>query len=118
MRGKLLQDEGREHPDLLKAIDAVDKQCLFKGYQEFWRSLVPRDGQIVLSHNDAQENNILASLADNEQIILIDYEYGGWNPMAIDLANYFNECTCDNAHPKGVGIKYYLSNFPSAAERE
>lgn len=117
MRGKLLQDNGIPHPILLKAIDAVDRQMLFPGYQEYYRSLVYRD-QIVLSHNDAQENNILASLADNRVITLIDFEYGGWNPIQYDLANYLNEFELDNAHPKGTGIAYYPENAASDADRQ
>jgi thiamine kinase-like enzyme len=27
--------------------------------------------------------------------MLIDYEYSGWNPMAMDLANYVNETMFD-----------------------
>jgi thiamine kinase-like enzyme len=56
-------------------------------------------------------------LEDNTKITLIDYEYGGWNPMAMDIANYLNECAIDNAYPKGFGIKYYPENFPSEFER-
>jgi len=59
----------------------------------------------------------LASLEDNTKITLIDYEYGGWNPMAMDIANYLNECAIDNAYPKDIGIKYYPNNFPSEFER-
>jgi thiamine kinase-like enzyme len=55
-------------------------------------------------------------LEDNTKITLIDYEYGGWNPMAMDIANYLNECCLENAHPKGVGIKVYLENFPNQYE--
>jgi hypothetical protein len=43
MRGKLLQDNGIPHPNLLKAIDGIDRQCLFQGYQAYYRSLVIRD---------------------------------------------------------------------------
>ena len=51
---------------------------------------------IVLSHNDAQENNILMSNQNNENLCLIDYEYSGFNPIAYDLANYLNETYLDN----------------------
>lgn len=37
--------------------------------------------------------------------------------MAMDIANYLNECAVDNAHPKGFGIKYYPENFPTEFER-
>jgi thiamine kinase-like enzyme len=113
MRGKLLQDNGIPHPDKLEVIDLLDRTFLFDGYRDYFKKLVPRDSEIVLAHNDAQENNILTSLEDNTKITLIDYEYGGWNPMAMDIANYLNECCLENAHPKGVGIKVYLENFPS-----
>ena len=55
---------------------------------------------------------------NNEEIVLIDYEYGGWNVFVWDIANYFNEMVLDNAHPKGNGVKVYLSNFPNKDERE
>jgi thiamine kinase-like enzyme len=46
---------------------------------------------ICLSHNDAQECNVLASNADNEVLTLINFEYGGWNPTDFNIANSFNE---------------------------
>ena len=52
---------------------------------------------------------------------MIDYEYGDWNPMAYDIANFFNEFTCDNIAPHGVfdcGIQFYENNFPTRPERE
>ena len=60
-------------------LDCLEQTYLQPGYQEVLRNLVPRD-KIVFSHNDAQENNILSSLENATKIILIDYEYGMWNP--------------------------------------
>ena len=57
-------------------------------------------------------------LADASQISLIDYEYGMWNPMYYDLANYLNELVCDNSYPLGIGIRYYWQNWPSDQEIE
>ena len=81
---------------------------MFPGAQEKFRKLIPYESEIVLAHNDAQENNILANLEDLTQIIFIDFEYTAWNPRAMDIANYFNETMLDNAHPVGSGIKCYL----------
>jgi thiamine kinase-like enzyme len=50
-------------------------------------------------------------LENAEEIILIDYEYTGWAPRAMDLANYFNETMLDNAYPMKNGIGLYLNNF-------
>lgn len=42
--------------------------------------------------------------------MLIDYEYAGWNPMAMDLANFINETMLDNAYPFKNGIAIYMKN--------
>ena len=60
-------------------MQRIESTYLQPGYQSVLRDLVPRD-KIVLSHNDVQENNILSSLNDATQLVLIDYEYGNWNP--------------------------------------
>lgn len=85
------------------------------GYQDTLRAYIP-DGPKVLSHNDAQENNILASLEDATKLLLIDYEYGMWNPQMYDLGNYLNEWCCDNAFPMGSGVDYQLCNWPTDEE--
>ena len=50
----------------------------------------------MLPHNDAQENNILIAKANNRKLLVIDYEYAGWEGMASDLANHLNELMFDN----------------------
>jgi hypothetical protein len=71
---------------------------------------------LVLAHNDAQENNILMNFEDNRQLMIIDYEYSGWNPMAMDLANYLNETMLDNSYPFQNGIAWYLDNCMDTEE--
>ena len=48
--------------------------------------------------------------------MLIDYEYGMWNPEMYDIANYLNEFCCENAYPLGTGVAYPLANWPTEAE--
>ena len=88
------QDEGSKY--INEVLDLLEEVYFFEGYLEFFTSLVPREGPIVLGHNDTQENNFLVSNKSNEKMLLIDYEYSDWNPIAQDLANYINECICDN----------------------
>jgi len=64
----------------------------------------------VLCHNDIHQNNILMGLTDNLDLLLIDNEYAGWNPMAMDLAVYINETMIDNSHPHNNGVKEYMDN--------
>jgi thiamine kinase-like enzyme len=58
------------------------------------------------------------SLKDNNEIMIIDYEYAGWNPMAMDLANYVNETMIDNNFFHHNGKTWYPENCMSDAEIE
>lgn len=105
------------HKYIHDSLCKLETTYLKEGYQEVLRALVPRESdQVVLAHNDAQENNILSSLSDNSKLYLIDYEYGMWNPKYYDVANYLNEFVCDNAHPCEPGVTYYPSNWPTEGE--
>ena len=79
--------------------------------------MVPRTCP-VLGHNDLNEGNVLIKLNSNEDVVPIDYEYGGWNPAAYDVGNYFCEMVFDNAHFFEDGVILYLDNFPSLQERK
>lgn len=116
-----LKAKAEGNPELtknLETVDLVEKTFLFAGCQDYYNKLVPIPDQdqdsakfpLVFAHNDAQENNILMHRADNANLMVIDYEYGGWNPMAFDLANYVNETMKDNAYPFENGITAYLDN--------
>jgi len=56
-------------------------------------------------------------LSDNRDILLIDNEYAGWNPMAMDIAVYINETMIDNSFPEDNGVKEYIDNQMSAEEQ-
>lgn len=57
-------------------------------------------------------------MSDNRDLLLIDLEYAGWNPMAMDLAVYINEVMIDNSHPGNNGVKEYLDNQMTEWEQE
>jgi thiamine kinase-like enzyme len=103
----------------MEILEDVQSTFLFDGYIDHFEKLIPEiDARFpyVLSHNDAQENNILMSTLDNKSLMLIDFEYSGWNPMAMDLANYINETMIDNTYPHDNGIKWYPDNCMTKAE--
>lgn len=80
--------------------------------------LIRLDSPIVFSHNDLQHGNILLTRADN-QIVLIDYEYGGVNYAAFDIANHFCEWASDftesNSTPE---IMDFAGKYPSVEEQQ
>lgn len=103
----------------LAITELIETTFLFDGYEEFFTSLIPeasKEFPYVLSHNDIHQNNILMRLQDNRELLLIDNEYAGWNPMAMDLAVYLNETMIDNSHPGDNGVKVYLSNYMTLQE--
>ena len=54
------------------------------------QDVVPPNAEVAFCHNDALAANIL-KLNDGGGIQLIDFEYGGINYSAFDIANHFNE---------------------------
>jgi thiamine kinase-like enzyme len=50
--------------------------------------------------------------------MIIDYEYAGWNPMAMDVANYINETMVDNNFLDHNGIVWYSENCMTDIEVE
>ena len=57
--------------------------------REFVKSITPSEN-LVFSHNDTLNGNILVTKGD-QRLILIDYEYSGYNNRAYDAANLFVE---------------------------
>ena len=48
--------------------------------------------------------------------MVIDHEYAGWNPMAYDLSNYFNETMLDNDCPPPHRIQLHEENIMTEQE--
>ena len=107
----------KEKDELEMYCEWTSRVALFEGYVDFYSDLIDRE-ECVFSHNDAQENNILIAIEDNTNLVLIDYEYGFWNPLTYDLANYVNEYICDNAYPRGTGVTYWHENEATDQEVE
>jgi thiamine kinase-like enzyme len=70
-----------------------------------------------MGHNDSQENNVLVKHSEKLELVLIDVEYAGWNPMAFDLANYYAETMFENASKATeTGTATFLENMMTEAE--
>lgn len=69
---------------------------------------------IVFSHLDLQENNILQT---QYGLRLIDFEYAGMDFQALDIANYFCECTLDYLSDKYPFYKQTNSDYPTEWEQ-
>lgn len=58
------------------------------------------------------------SVMNNRDLIIIDNEYAGWNPMAMDVAVFINETMNDNSYPGKNGVEWYTDNIMSEYELE
>lgn len=117
---RLQQSQFNHHKmALLERIDAFNifherpdcqLDALGSGFFEHLKSL---NSPLVPCHNDLQHGNILLSL-ENEDIVFIDYEYGGMNYAAYDIANHFCEWASDfsEANPN-PHIMDFFAQYPS-----
>ncbi|KAH7104297.1 kinase-like protein [Auriculariales sp. MPI-PUGE-AT-0066] len=76
----------------------------------------------VFAHNDAQYGNLLklrkvsrTKPAHHQQIIVVDFEYAGPNPAAVDIANHFQEWT--TAYNSTTPHLLHPEAYPSLSER-
>ena len=72
--------------------DRVEELCIskFRNELDWLRNEVIVPSKIVFSHNDVLAGNVLYN-EQTREIQLIDFEYGGMNFQAFDIANHFNE---------------------------
>ena len=139
MKELLSSSKNPEHIKNLQIVKQIQDTFLFEGYKEYFLALIPKADYSsldiaqgtqpdhlstenpfpnVLCHNDIHQNNILMGLSDNLDLMLIDNEYAGWNPMAMDIAVYINEVMIDNSHPQQNGVKEYMGNHMSKEEQK
>ena len=77
--------------------------------------VVPADAAVAFCHNDLLAANVMRHPTTG-RAQLIDFEYGGTNYVAFDIANHFNEFAGGTTSEED-GVPDY-SLYPGAARRE
>ncbi|KAI8637450.1 kinase-like domain-containing protein [Parasitella parasitica] len=72
------------------------------------------DSPIVFAHNDLQYGNIL-KINGTDELVVIDFEYAGYNPRAVDIANHFCEWMYD--YHSDDSATMHLNQYPSFEEQ-
>ncbi|KAJ1966218.1 hypothetical protein GGI12_000240 [Dipsacomyces acuminosporus] len=57
------------------------------------------DSPVVFAHDDLQYGNIL-KLSSTGELVVVDFEYAGYNYRGFDIANHFCEWMTDYHHPE------------------
>ncbi|KAI9597942.1 kinase-like domain-containing protein [Syncephalis fuscata] len=81
-----------ESPD--KLLERLERE--FDAYEAAAKRA---NSPIVLCHNDLQYGNILRLRDAPNSLVLIDFEYAGYNPRGYDIANHFCEWMADYHGP-------------------
>jgi len=100
-------------PEEKKVIETL-KKATSKEEQNFIDSILPKD-DIVFSHNDLLQGNILIS-QEKEDTIFIDYEYASYNFRGYDIGNMFKEATFDYGVSQPPYFQIKDENFPNDEE--
>ncbi|KAF9436966.1 hypothetical protein BGZ76_002417 [Entomortierella beljakovae] len=82
-------------PSKKAVFDEFDFDKLLIEIDEVHRDLLNVHSPLVFAHNDTQYGNILRTLDDSGELVVIDFEYAGYNTRAFDIGNHFCEWTAD-----------------------
>ncbi|KAF9550810.1 hypothetical protein EC957_011357 [Mortierella hygrophila] len=102
-------------PSKRAVIDDFDFDKLITEIEEVHRELMAVHSPIVFAHNDAQYGNILKSLDEDGELVVIDFEYAGYNTRGFDIGNHFCEWTADY-HSERPSILHH-DRYPTKAEQ-
>ncbi|KAK4518170.1 uncharacterized protein ATC70_001521 [Mucor velutinosus] len=69
---------------------------------------------IVFGHNDTQYGNVL-KLEKTNELVIVDFEYAGYNPRGFDIANHFCEWTYDYHSEQPASMD--MSQYPTYEEQ-
>lgn len=86
--------------------DKINKirQLISQEEIDFLMSNISEDSDVVLSHNDFLNGNILKRTKDD--FVLIDFEYSTKNLRSFDIANFINESLFDYDYPEHPYFEY------------
>ncbi|SAM08851.1 hypothetical protein [Absidia glauca] len=91
---QLLPTLKQQHPDWAPLLDIYNFDRLGGEIERSKRILSSVKSPVVFGHNDLQYGNILKR-DDTGALVLVDFEYAGYNTRGYDLANHFIEWRYD-----------------------
>ncbi|KAF9435059.1 hypothetical protein BGZ76_006962 [Entomortierella beljakovae] len=107
--------------DKRKIINEFDFEKLLVEFEEVNRELTAVHSPLVFAHNDTQYGNILRTVDKSGELVVIDFEYAGYNTRGFDIGNHFCEWTADyhsdrpsTLHPERYPTKAEQLNFLEA----
>ncbi|KAG0303197.1 hypothetical protein BGZ98_006899 [Dissophora globulifera] len=108
-------------PSKKAMFDELDFDKLLVEIDDVHKELTAVHSPLVFAHNDTQYGNILRTLDESGELVVIDFEYAGYNTRGFDIGNHFCEWTADYhsdrpslMHPDRYPTKQEQLNFLEA----
>ncbi|KAF9359195.1 hypothetical protein BGX26_012894 [Mortierella sp. AD094] len=102
-------------------INGFGFEKLLLEFDEIQHELTAVHSPLVFAHNDTQYGNILKTKDESGELVVIDFEYAGYNIRGFDIGNHFCEWTADYhserpsvLHPERYPTKVEQFNFLEA----
>ncbi|KAG0370839.1 kinase-like domain-containing protein [Gamsiella multidivaricata] len=105
----------RKDPTKKEELKALDFEKLLVEIGEVHKDLATVHSPVVFAHNDTQYGNILRSLDESGELVVIDFEYAGYNTRGFDIGNHFCEWTADY-HSERPSLMH-PDRYPTKAEQ-
>ncbi|KFH64773.1 hypothetical protein MVEG_09504 [Podila verticillata NRRL 6337] len=87
---------GRKDEEKRRVMEAFGFERLVAEIDQVQREIAASvNSPIVFAHNDTQYGNILQTLDPSHELVVIDFEYAGYNTRGFDIANHFCEWMAD-----------------------
>uniref|UniRef100_A0A671DQL5 ethanolamine kinase n=1 Tax=Rhinolophus ferrumequinum TaxID=59479 RepID=A0A671DQL5_RHIFE len=108
-----LPPTGRPQMNLLEMYNLKDEMGNLR------KLLDSTPSPVVFCHNDIQEGNILLlSEPENaDSLMLVDFEYSGYNYRGFDIGNHFCEWVYDYTHEEWPFYKAQPADYPTRAQQ-
>ncbi|OBZ90986.1 putative choline kinase 2 [Choanephora cucurbitarum] len=103
-----------KHEGWAKVLTTFNLERLPFEIEECKHILSRSDSPIVFAHNDTQYGNLLR-LAKTDELVVVDFEYAGYNPRGVDIANHFCEWMYDYHSDAPASMK--PDQFPTEQEQ-
>ena len=102
------------------SLDGVEEERMRNMYElvqeeRAWiMDRLPGEEGVVFCHNDLCANNIFIREEGEgvDKVVLIDFEYAGYNYRAYDIANFFNETTFDYSNTETPFFFHSMKDYP------
>ncbi|RUS31564.1 kinase-like domain-containing protein [Jimgerdemannia flammicorona] len=109
------QELARKDETKRTVLEKLDVEKLWGEIEEMKRVLAGVWSPIVFGHNDAQYGNILRLKDHTHELVVVDFEYAGYNYRGFDISNHFCEWMAD--YHSSTPAELHPDRYPTRNEQ-